>query len=102
MSDYSAGWPLWSEAGELLAVDDPPLSDELAADLRAWQNLFETEFHWDSGWRTAEAEERYAREAVALLDRLCRELGGDVQVELDTWPVNNVDVIARLDQGHGE
>jgi len=61
MSDYSAGWPLWSAGEGLLASDALPPSAPLIADLRAWQDLFENEFHWDHGWHTPEAETRYAR-----------------------------------------
>ena len=51
----------------LLAPDALSLSASLAADLRAWQDLFEDAFHWDSGWRTLEAEARNARAASRSL-----------------------------------
>ena len=100
MSDYGAGWPLWTAQEQLTAPDTFSLSASLTADLRAWQDLFEREFRWDHGWRHAEAEARYARAAPELLHRLRRELGPDVQVTLDTWPVSDLDLVAWLRQRH--
>jgi hypothetical protein len=94
MSDYSAGWPLWSANEGLLAPDALSLSAPLAADLRAWQDLFEDEFHWDRGWRTLEAEARYALAGLELLHRLRRELGPAVHVTLNAWPVTDPELIA--------
>jgi hypothetical protein len=96
MSDYSAGWPLWSAQEGLLAPESLLLSAELTADLHAWQDLFEREFHWDHGWRTLEAEVRYARLAPALLQRLRRELGPTVHVTLNSWPVTDPELAAWL------
>lgn len=96
MSDYSAGWPLWSAQEGLLAPDSLLLSAQLTADLRAWQELFEQDFHWDHGWRTVEAEVRYSRLAPELLHRLRRELGPTVHVSLDAWPVTDPELVAWL------
>jgi hypothetical protein len=100
MSDYSAGWPLWSADEGLLAPDAFSLSASLAADLRAWQDLFEDEFHWDRGWRTLEAEARYARTGPDLLHRLRRELGPAVLVTLDAWPVTDPELVDWLKHRH--
>src|SRR3954453_14226356 len=96
MSDYGAGWPLWCTPEGLLDPESLVLSAMLVADLRAWQDLFEQDFHWDHGWRTLEAEARYARVASDLLYRLRRELGPAVDVTLDAWPVSAPDLAARL------
>lgn len=88
MNDYSAQWPLWAEDG-MIGPDDLGLSPPLAADLKAWQELFDADFHWETGWRTPAAQERHAREAAALVRRLRAEVGPDVEVELDTWPVSD-------------
>jgi hypothetical protein len=96
MSDYGADWPLWSDREGLLAPDAFSLSASLATDLRTWQNLFDCEFHWDSGWRTPEAENRYARAAPQLLHRLRQELGPHVQVTLDAWPVTDPALVTWL------
>jgi hypothetical protein len=94
MSDYGARWPLWTAQEGLAAPDTFSLSASLTADLSAWQDLFEREFHWDHGWRTPEAEARYARAAPQLLHRLRRELGPDVHVTLDIWPVSDPELVA--------
>ena len=96
MSDYGAGWPLWSDEEGLLAPDAFSLSASLVADLRNWQELFDSQFHWDDGWRTQQAESRYAREAPQLLHRLREELGSLVQVTLDAWPVSDPGLVTWL------
>ena len=96
MSEYSVGWPLWTAHEQLAAPEDLSLSASLADDLRAWQDLFEREFHRDGGWHTAEAEACYARAAPDLLHRLRRELGADVHVTLDAWPVSAPELVAWL------
>jgi hypothetical protein len=98
MSDYVAGWPLWTVEEGLIAPGAFSLSASLTADLRDWQELFEREFHWDRGWRTPEAEAHYARAAPGLLLRLNQELGPDVHVTVDTWPVSDTQLVAWL--GH--
>jgi hypothetical protein len=100
MSDYSAGCPLWSEGEGLLAPDAFSLSASLVTDLQGWQELFDREFHWDHGWRTPEAEARYARAAPDLLHRLRRELGSAVQVTLRAWPVTDPELVAWLKHRH--
>ena len=99
-SDYRAGWPLWSADGGLLASDAFTLSDSLTTDLRAWQDLFESEFHWNHGWRTPEAEARYARAAAELVHRLRHEIGPAVRVTLDAWPVGDPELAAWLKLRH--
>jgi hypothetical protein len=91
MSDYFAGWPLWSDDGRLTAPESFALSPALVSDLKAWEALFEREFRFDRepGWSSPEAEAQYARDAAGLLHRLRRELGPGVQVSLDAWPVGD-------------
>ncbi|MGH3326752.1 MAG: hypothetical protein ACRDPT_02960 [Streptomycetales bacterium] len=96
MSDYGADWPLWE--GGMIGPEDLDLSAGLAADLKAWQDLFEDYFHWESGWRTPEAKERYARDADTLLNRLREELGPGFDVQPDAWPVNSRSRLTRWRQ----
>ena len=98
MTDYEAGWPLWTTEKGLTAPDACSLSASLTADLLGWQDLFEREFRWDRGWRSAAAEARYARDAAELLHRLRREVGPGVEVTLDAWPVSDPELVAWL--GH--
>jgi hypothetical protein len=42
--------------------------------LAAWQEEFDAYFHWETGWRSAEIRDRWARQAV--------ELASDVRSEL--------------------
>jgi hypothetical protein len=100
MSDYGADWPLWSPPEGLLAPEAFSLSAGLVTDLHAWQDLFEQQFHWDHGWRTPEAEARYAQAAPQLLHRLRRELGPTVHVTLNTWPVSDPELVSWLSHRH--
>src|SRR3954468_19002833 len=93
MSDYGADWPLWSAQEALLVPGSLSLSASLVTDLHAWQDLFEHEFHWDHGWRTPQAEARYARVAPELLHRVRQELGPAVHVTLDVWPVSDPELV---------
>ena len=44
-------------------------------------------FDPDSGWRSAAVERQYAHAAIDLLRRLRPELGADVALSLDMWPL---------------
>ena len=79
----------------LLGVDQlRPLSDEelgisgaLATRIAAWQALLEADhLGGREGWRTAEAEADYAREAHGILDALVVEVPGFV-IKYDLWPI---------------
>lgn len=85
MTEYGADWPLWSDG--MTTPEEPGPSPVLVAGLHDWQDLFDREFHWDTGWRTGDAQDRYARAAADLLHRLTHEVAPDVDVVLDAWPV---------------
>ena len=89
-SDYSCGFPVWGPSGGLASTAQLGISDELAADLTAWQDLFDQSFRYDgSGWSSPEAEAEYAHAAPDLRRRLARELGSASTVMLDLWPVTD-------------
>jgi hypothetical protein len=83
MSDYSAGWPLWTGGG-LTSPGDWELSPALLERLQAWDDLFDQHFHWDKGWRDGAARRAYHHDAPRLVRDLERELPA-ATVELDLW-----------------
>jgi hypothetical protein len=86
-SDYGAEWPLWSDRE---GITDPAaygVPADVCADLRAWQDLFDTGYDPDSGWRSDSIEQQYAHQAIDLLRRLESTLEADVTVTLDLWPL---------------
>jgi hypothetical protein len=92
-SDYDAEWPLWSEREGMVDPAAHGVPADVCADLRAWQGLFDAHFDPDSGWRSGSAEQQYARVAVDLLRRLQSELGADVALSLDAWPLSNASLV---------
>jgi hypothetical protein len=85
MSDYSAE-PIWSTHG-MVPVSWLGLSPELESDIVAWDDLFQSNFHWEDEWRDDEARLEYARLGPVLRDRLAKEIGAFGVVELNMWPV---------------
>lgn len=95
MSDYRAAWPLWSDPEGMVDPAALGVPAELCADLRAWQDLFDTGFDPDSGWRSGSVEQQYARTAVDLLRRLRSSLEADVT--LDMWPLATPSLIRWIE-----
>jgi hypothetical protein len=83
MSDYSTV-PLWS--GGNISIEWLELSPELEGAILAWDQLFQTHFHWDDGWRDLAARAEYARLGPVLRDRLAVEIAEFGVVELNMWP----------------
>ena len=92
-SDYGAEWPLWSDRDGMVDPTAHGVPADLCADLRAWQGLFDADFDPDSGWRSGSVEQQYARTAIDLLRRLQSQLGADVAVSLDMWPLSDASLI---------
>lgn len=86
--DYSALLPLWGEGSGNIRWQatkfPPPLLDRLAA----WQQDFDANFHWDSGWRSAKARDRWARLAEELAADVRAELGTRAELTVGLWPID--------------
>ncbi len=83
MPEYGVEVPLWPREDETDAL----VSQGLRRKLMAWQDLFATGFG-QSGWRSEEIKDRWAKQAVVLADELRAEVAGRVEVEVDLWPMN--------------
>jgi len=66
MPDYSAELPLWGNGFGNIDWHFTRFSRELLDQLAAWQQEFDDNYHWESGWRSASVRERWAREADDL------------------------------------
>ncbi|WP_200627102.1 hypothetical protein [Pseudomonas sp. LAM2023] len=66
-------------------VDDVPISQELRAEISAWdseyQATFNSDYPPDSGFSSPEAELRHIAEGKQLAQKLQQELGGGYTVE---------------------
>ena len=79
--DYSAEMPLWGRDAHRVVLE-PMLLERL----RAWQSDFDHNFHYEQGWLSREARERWATEAVKLEADLRDALPG-VELKVDLWPL---------------
>jgi hypothetical protein len=79
--DYSAGSPFWSDESGLVPIHQLPLSPELARELVAWNDFFDTGFHHSEGWVTPADGQHFFEWGRSLCDRATAELGGDYVIE---------------------
>ena len=86
--DYGAELPLTREAGMLgwhRAGFSPQLPDQLAA----WQEAFESGFHFDTGWRSRQLRDEWATQASELEAAVRAELSGRAELVVHLWPLND-------------
>ncbi|WP_433796358.1 hypothetical protein [Actinoplanes sp. CA-252034] len=83
MSDYDC-YPLWSSTSEGTFNTDPatlPLPEDLVRDLIDWSVRYDETLNSDdplsSGFATAQAEEQFAIDGLALAQRLAQALPDD-------------------------
>lgn len=89
-AEYAAELPL-SGAGHGLAWQLTKLTPELLDRLAAWQQEFDSEFHWQRGWSSTAVRDRWASAAQELAADVQRELGGRAKLALDLWPLRDDD-----------
>jgi hypothetical protein len=81
MPEYSAPMPLWGRWQEL------ELPELLLRRLAAWQEDFDSNFHWDHGWKSSAAREAWAADAATLETMLRQAVGDRARVTVDLWPL---------------
>ena len=81
MPDYSAPMPLWGSWQQL------ELPELLLRRLAAWQDDFDSNFHWDHWWKSAAAREAWAADAATLETSLRQAVGDRARVTVDLWPL---------------
>lgn len=86
-SEYLAGPIFCPELDKMghIDVDDLPLSQELKAEIIAWdreyQATFNSDYPPDSGFSSPEVRLRHIAEGQQLAEKLQQELGGDYTIE---------------------
>lgn len=98
--DYNAGFdggiPLWSEDSGQIAWRSTKFSPELLERLSIWQDEFDSNFHWEKGWRSDQALARWAQEATGLVAEVRKALGDKSELVVNLWPLKGT----RLDPAH--
>ena len=79
--DYMADLPLLGGEG-MIDWQDTGFSPALLDRLAAWQQDFDASFHWDTGWRSAEARDRWAHRAEQLAADVRAELGTRAELKI--------------------
>lgn len=74
--DFGAEIPLWPQQAFLEAM----LPEGLRARMAAWQQDFERNFDWRTGWRTEEARRQWDEEGARLLPQVQEVFRGMAEV----------------------
>jgi len=85
--DYSAQLPISSEDSGQVSWRTTDFSPELLDRLADWQEEFDSNFHWEKGWRSEQALARWAQEATNLAAELRRKLGSRAELVVNLWPL---------------
>jgi hypothetical protein len=86
--DYSAPLPLWGEGFGNIAWQFTKFSPQLLDRLAAWQQEFDDNYDYRSGWRSAAIRDRWARDAKRLAAQVQAELGSRARLDVDLWPLS--------------
>ena len=83
MPEYSVDVPLWPRTADTDALVAPGLLRRLIG----WQQDFDRDFHYEYGWRTRDAMDRWSAEARTLEADLRAALPRGVVLRVDLWPL---------------
>lgn len=90
--DYGRRWPLWENStptwnvGYTTTPETYGLSEELAADMERWQELWETHFDPSEGWESRAVREWWRSEGESIAARLRVEVADIADVQYEPWP----------------
>jgi hypothetical protein len=85
--DYGGELPLMGAGLGELAWQFTKFSPALLDRLAAWQQEFDAAFHWQKGWDSPSARNRWASEARELAADVRAELGPRAELLVDLWPL---------------
>lgn len=83
MCDYGAEVPLFPQS-EFIESLVPAV---ILVRLKAWQEDFDRNFHWERGWKSTEARDRWARTAREIESELKNAFAGKAELVTDLWPL---------------
>ncbi len=80
---------LWRTVPSLALIrqTDAMVPEELLTRLIGWQQEFESNFHWETGWQSDEAKLCWAEEATVLAAEVRAALEGKAELTVDLWPL---------------
>jgi hypothetical protein len=85
--DYSAELPLWGDGFGNVAWQYTKFSPQLLDRLAAWQQEFDDNFRWNTGWRSTEIRDRWAGQVTELAADVRAELGTRAELTVRLWPL---------------
>ena len=82
--DFNAPSPLWP----LSAATDAMVPQTLLDELIAWQSEFDSNYDWETGWRSEEAKRDWAAASIGLVDKVRGALAGKADLTVNLWPLD--------------
>src|SRR5215831_15851945 len=83
--DYSAPLRCGVRASAISTGGIPSSRPALLDRLAAWQQEFDDNYHYETGWRSAPARDRWADDAQGLATDLRAVLGTRAELVVDLW-----------------
>ena len=80
--EYMVDVPVFPRSDDTDALLPEGLLDRLIA----WNEFFNENYHYEKGWRSEEAKEKWAEEAPSLVADLKDSLADKAELEIDLWP----------------
>jgi hypothetical protein len=85
--EYGAELPLWGEGWGNIDWALTKFSPELLDRLAAWQQVFDENYDYETGWRSDAAQDRWAHDANDLAADLRVALGTRAELVVNLWPL---------------
>jgi hypothetical protein len=67
---------------------DALIPEALLAKLIAWNLYLNQNCHWESGWKSQDAKDKWIGEVPSLVAQLTAALAGKAELVIDLWPEN--------------
>lgn len=83
--DYGVELPLWGDGFGNISWQYTKFSPGWLDRLAAWQREFDRDFHYETGWSSDEARDRWVSKAEALAADVQAELGTRSRVEVGLY-----------------
>ena len=87
--DYGAELPLTSEEEGMLGWRQSGFSPQLLDRLADWQEAFEAGHYYNTGWRSPQVQDEWARQARELEAAIRAEPGSRAEPVVHLWPLGD-------------